>query len=148
MANTITALSYANTFGDWLVATDALINENNILAAGDYTKNSGTLYLDEATQNSLQANGNIVVQKQLLVQGIGSSATIQNNLTVGRQVYFTNSTLGLTHTGQANLDGLVLPVYVYFFDLHSCYVHFRPLDLGDTAQSPLKYLQNDPEPKI
>ena len=108
MANTVTTLNYANTFGDWLVATDALINENNILASGNYVKNAGTLYLNETTQNSLQANGNIVVQKQLLVQGIGSSGTIQNNLTVGGQVYFTNSTLGLTHTGQANLNGLVL----------------------------------------
>jgi hypothetical protein len=108
MANTVTTLNYANTFGDWLVATDSLINENNILATGDYTKPSGTLYLNETTQNSLQANGNIVVQKQLLVQGTGSSATIQNNLTVGGQVYFTNTTLGLTHTGQANLNGLVL----------------------------------------
>ena len=108
MANTVTTLNYANTFGDWLVATDALISENNILAAGDYTKTSGTLYLNETTQNSLQANGSIVVQKQLLVQGTGSSATIQNNLTVGGQVYFTNSALGLTHTGQANLNGLVL----------------------------------------
>jgi hypothetical protein len=108
MANTVTTLNYANTFGDWLVATDTLISENNILASGNYVKNAGTLYLNETTQNSLQANGNIVVQKQLLVQGIGSSATIQNNLTVGGQIYFTNTTLGLTHTGQANLNGLVL----------------------------------------
>jgi len=108
MANTITTLSYANTFGDWLVATDSLISENNILAAGDYTKSSGTLYLNETTQNSLQANGNIVVQKQLLVQGTGSSASIQNNLTVGGQVYFSNTTLGLTNAGQANINGLLV----------------------------------------
>ncbi len=108
MANTVTTLNYANTFGDWLVATDALINENNILATGDYTKPSGTLFLNETTQNALFANGNIVVQKQLLVQGSGSSTTMDRNLTVGGQVYFTNSALGLTHTGQANLNGLVL----------------------------------------
>ena len=64
MANTVTTISYANTFSDWMVATDALINENNSLATGDYTKNTGTLYLNETTQNSLQANGNSVVQKQ------------------------------------------------------------------------------------
>jgi len=108
MANTITNINFANTFGEWVVATSQLITENNNLAAGDYTKSTGTLYLNETTQNSLQANGNIVAQKQLLVQGTGSSATIQNNLTVGGQVYFTNTTLGLTHTGQANLNGLVL----------------------------------------
>ena len=108
MANTVTALSYANTFGDWVVATNSLIGENNILAGGDYNKTSGTLYLNETVQNSLQANGTVVVQKQLLVQGIGSSGTIQNNLTVGGQVYFTNTTLGLTNSGQANIDGLLL----------------------------------------
>jgi hypothetical protein len=47
-------------------------------------------------------NGTVIVQKELRVQGTGSSATIDRNMTVGGQVYFTNSTLGLTHTGQAN----------------------------------------------
>ena len=28
MANTVTTLTYANTFGQWLAATDALIAEN------------------------------------------------------------------------------------------------------------------------
>lgn len=108
MSNTVTNISYANTFGEWMVATNGLINENNLLAAGDYTKSSGTIYLNETTQNSLQANGTVIVQKELRVQGTGSSAVIDRTLTVGGQVYFTNSALGLTHTGQANLNGLVL----------------------------------------
>ena len=108
MANTVTVISYANTFGQWMVATDALIAENNNLAVGDYTKNSGTVYLSETTKNALQSNGNIVVQKQLLVQGIGSSTTMDNNLTVGGQVYFSNATLGLTNSGQANINGLLV----------------------------------------
>ena len=32
MANTVTSLNYANTFGHWVTATNALVNENNILA--------------------------------------------------------------------------------------------------------------------
>ena len=108
MANTVSTISYANTFGQWMVATNALVAENNILAAGDYTKDSGTLYLSETTKNALQANGNIIVQKQLLVQGVASSATIDNNLTVAGQVYFSNATLGLTNTGQANINGLLV----------------------------------------
>ena len=31
MANTVTNLSYANTFGQWLTATSNLITENNTL---------------------------------------------------------------------------------------------------------------------
>ena len=107
MANTVPILSYANTFSDWYVVTNALSQENNILGKEDYTKDSGTLYLSETTQNALQSNGNIVVQKQLLVQGLGSSATVQNNLTVGGQVYFTNTTLSLIASGQANVLGPV-----------------------------------------
>jgi len=106
MANTVTIISYANTFGQWMVATDALIAENNTLATGDYTKNSGTIFLSETTKNALQSNGNIIVQKQLRVQGSGSSASIDNNLSVDGQVYFGNTTLGLTNSGQANINGL------------------------------------------
>jgi hypothetical protein len=108
MANTVSTISYANTFGQWMVATNALIAENNILAAGDYTKDSGTLYLSETTKNALQANGSVVVQKELRVQGVASSATIDNNLTVGGQIYFSNTTLGLTNSGQANINGLLV----------------------------------------
>lgn len=108
MANTVSTISYANTFGQWMVATDALIAENNILATGDYTKDSGTLYLSETTKNAIQANGSVVIQKQLLVQGVASSATIDNNLTVAGQIYFSNTTLGLTNSGQANINGLLV----------------------------------------
>ena len=108
MANTVSTISYANTFGQWVLATDALIAENNSLATGDYNKTSGTLYLDETTKNSLQANGTIVVQKQLLVQGVASSASIDNTLNVAGQITFSNTTLGLTNAGQANINGLLI----------------------------------------
>jgi len=108
MANTVSSLSYANTFGEWMVATDALINENNILATDNYTKDSGTLYLNESTAVALQTTGSVVIQKELLVQGVGSSATIENNLTVEGQVYFSNTELGLTNAGQANINGLLV----------------------------------------
>ena len=108
MANTVSNISYANTFGDWVVATDALIRENNTLAKGNYTKDSGTLTLSESSAVALTSSGDIVAQKQLLVQGVASSATIDNNLTVGKQVYFTNTVLGLTHSGQANMNGLIV----------------------------------------
>ena len=108
MANTVSNISYANTFGDWVVATDALIRENNTLAKSNYTKDSGTLTLGESSAVALTSSGDIVAQKQLLVQGVASSATIDNNLTVGKQVYFTNTVLGLTHSGQANMNGLII----------------------------------------
>ena len=108
MANTVPNLSYANTFGEWVTATSALIGENNRLATSDYTKDSGTLFLNETTQNSLQANGSVVIQKQLSVQGTGSSASIQNNLGVGGLLTLSNASYSLSAAGQANIAG---PVY-------------------------------------
>ena len=108
MANTVTNISYANTFGEWVAATDVLIGENNRLGKGNYTKDSGTLTLSENSLVALSSLGDIVVNKQLRSEGAGSSATVQNNLTVGGQLYFTNSILGITHTGQANMNGLVV----------------------------------------
>jgi len=107
MANTVTTLSYANTFGHWLTATSALIAENNVLAKDNYVKDSGTIYLSEGTLNALQSNGNVIIQKVLSVQGVGSSATIQNDLTVQRQGLFTNTELSLSTSGSANIANVL-----------------------------------------
>ena len=69
MANTVSILSYANTFGDWVVTTNAVVRENNDLAANNYTKPTGTLYLNDPTLG-LQVANNAVVAGQLQVQGI------------------------------------------------------------------------------
>jgi hypothetical protein len=107
MANTVTILSYANTFGDWIVTTNALARENNDFAANNYVKPAGTLYLNDPNLG-LQVANVAVIAGQLQVQGTGSSAYIQNNLRVDQQVYFTNTTLGLTNTGQMNVGGIIL----------------------------------------
>ena len=81
MSNTVSILSYANTFGDWVVATNALARENNDIAANNYIKPTGTLYLNSSTLG-LQVAANAIIAGQLQVTGTSSSATIQNNLTV------------------------------------------------------------------
>mgnify|MGYP003704454697 CR=1 FL=1 len=75
MANTVSILSYANTFGDWMVSTNALAKENNDIAANNYVKPTGTLYLNDPTLG-LQVGNNAINADQLQVTGIGSSATI------------------------------------------------------------------------
>ena len=108
MANTTSILSYANTFGDWVVQSNSLSKENNDLAANNYIKPTGTLYLN-GLPLGLQVANNAVIGGQLQVQGTGSSAFIQNNLTVSTgQVYFSNTILGLTNAGQANIGGPLL----------------------------------------
>jgi cytoskeletal protein CcmA (bactofilin family) len=107
MANTVSQISYNNTFGDWVVATNSLIRENNDFAANNFVKPTGTLFLNEPTLG-LQVANNAIVAGQLQVTGVGSSALVQNNLRVDRQVYFTNTTLGLVNSGQANIGGILM----------------------------------------
>lgn len=107
MANTVSILSYANTFGDLVTTLNAVSKENNDFAANNFTKPTGTLFLNDPNL-SLQVANNAVIQGGLQVQGIGSSAYVQNNLRVDRQVYFTNTALSLTANGQANIGG---PLY-------------------------------------
>jgi len=107
MANTVTSLSNANTFGHWLAATSALISENNTLATDNYVKDSGTIYLSEGTLTALQSNGNVIVQKAFSVTGAGSSTTIDNDITVKRQGLFTNTGLSLSTSGSANIANVL-----------------------------------------
>lgn len=80
MANTVNRISYANTFGDWVVTTNNLVNENNDFAANNFVKPTGTLYLNSPTLG-LQVANTAIIAGTLQVQGPG--AVIQNTLTVG-----------------------------------------------------------------
>ena len=82
MANTVNILGYANTFGDWIVATNADSIEINAIGKYNWTKDTGTLTLQGAG-TSLSVANNTVINGQLQVQGTGSSGYVQNNLTVG-----------------------------------------------------------------
>jgi Chaperone of endosialidase len=97
MANTIQLLSYANTFGDWIITTNELIQQNNNLVANSYVKPTGTLFLNDPTLG-LQAS-NTVITGTLQVQG--SSTTIQNNLNVGGNIQANN----ISVTGNIALSG-------------------------------------------
>ena len=106
MANQVTPLNYANTFGDWVATTNQLVAEANTLAAGNYTKDAGTLFV-QSSGIGLQVANNAVVQGTLSVAGTGSSATIQNALTVQGQIFVTNSSgVGLVVTNTANIANL------------------------------------------
>ena len=105
MANTVSILGYANTFGEWVVTTNALAKENNDLAANTYVKPTGTIFLNDSTLG-LQVATRAIVGGQLQVQGVGSSAYIQNNMNVGSQVYLTNTQLGLVNFGDAHIEGI------------------------------------------
>jgi len=106
MANTVSILSYANTFGEWVVNTNLLAKENNDIAANNYVKPTGTLFLNDPTLG-LQVANSAIIQGALQVTGVGSYGYLQNNLRVDGQVYVTNTTLGLVNSGRANIGGLL-----------------------------------------
>ena len=103
MANTVTLLNYANTFGDWVITTNALAKENNDIAANNYHKPSGTLYLDDSTLG-LQVASNAAIYGLLQVIGSTSSAQISNSLNVG-QVFIANTTTSMTAAGNVTIGG-------------------------------------------
>ena len=106
MANTVNILGFANTFGDWVVATNADSNEINSIGKYDWTKDSGTLFLN-GTGTSLSVGNNAIISGQLQITGTSSSASIDNNLTVGKQVYFTNTSQSLVASGTINSNGTI-----------------------------------------
>jgi hypothetical protein len=112
MANTVNSLNYANTFLHWMNSTNDLVVENNVLGKGNYHKDGGTLYLDETT-TSLETLGDAKFQKELIVTGTGSSATIDNNLTIKYGTTYLKrddagvANIALVAHGQANVDGIL-----------------------------------------
>jgi hypothetical protein len=107
MSNAYSLLSTGNTFGDWIVTTNALTRENNDFHANSYHKNAGTLYLDDATLG-LQVNNQAIFAGAFQVTGTGSSATIQNNLTVQTgQVYFQNTEISLVASGNVTAPNVI-----------------------------------------
>lgn len=75
MANTVPVLSFTNTFGDLLAQQNRAAIELNNLGANNYTKDSGTLFLNGT------GTGLSVTAAALLGSGI-----ISNTLSVGRDI--------------------------------------------------------------
>jgi hypothetical protein len=42
----ISPISLSNTFGQWIIATNATVNQLNLLSDGNYTKSTGTIYIN------------------------------------------------------------------------------------------------------
>ena len=90
MANTVTILSYANTFGEWMVNTNELAKEVNDLATGTYTKNTGLLVLN-SSNTSLQVSNTALFTGNIRLTGSGTALTTTNDIQVGRNINITNT---------------------------------------------------------
>jgi hypothetical protein len=81
MANTVSVLNFTNTFGDLLAQQNIIAKELNNLGANNYTKDSGTLY----------------------VNGIGTGLSVTNTAALGAAVVSTTLAVGGDTTLLANV---------------------------------------------
>ena len=103
MANTVSLLSFTNTFGDMMARINSLAQENNTLAANSYTKSTGTLFLNDPTRG-LSVSSNASVGGTFTVSGLGSSILVQNGV-VANTVTANTLTVTSTSTGQLLVGG-------------------------------------------
>ncbi len=95
MANTIPILSFTNTFGDLLTQQNRQAVELNNLAANNYTKDSGTLFLSGSgtglsvsaaallgsgvVSGTLSVGGSISAVSNVFINGAGNGLEVANN---------------------------------------------------------------------
>ena len=81
MANTVSVLNFTNTFGDLLAQQNIIAKELNNLGANNYTKDSGTLYIN----------------------GIGTGLSVTNTAALGAAIVSTTLAVGGDSTLLANV---------------------------------------------
>lgn len=85
-------LTTANTFLDWVVTTGALVQQNNDLAANNFYKNTGTLYLNDSILG-LQANSaaQFLGRTTILNASVTNLTSTGNLIVSGTTTYQSNS---------------------------------------------------------
>ena len=108
MANTIPILSFTNTFGDLLTQQNRQAVELNNLAANNYTKDSGTLFLGGSgtglsvtaaallgsgvVSGTLSVGGSISAVSNVFINGTGNGLEVANNSLLRGNVVTNNLT--------------------------------------------------------
>ena len=124
MANTIPILSFTNTFGDLLTQQNRQAVELNNLAANNYIKNSGTLFLDGSgtglsvtaaallgsgiVSGTLSVGGSISAVSNVFINGAGNGLEVANNSLLRGNVVTNNLTSNnIVRTTTVNASGNV-----------------------------------------
>lgn len=108
MANTVPVLSFTNTFGDLLAQQNRAAIELNNIAANNYTKNSGTLFLNGSgtglavtaaallgsgiVSGTLSVGGSVSATSNVFVNGPGNALEVANNSLLRGNVLTNNLT--------------------------------------------------------
>jgi collagen type VII alpha len=124
MANTVPILSNTNTFGDLLSVQNRAAIELNNLAANNYTKDSGTLFLSGAgtglsvtaaallgssvVSGTLSVGGSISAVSNVFINGTGNGLEVANNSLLRGNVVTNNLTSNnIVRTTTVNASGNV-----------------------------------------
>jgi hypothetical protein len=95
MANTVSLLSYANTFGDWVQTTNQLVGEVDNLGKGNYTKDSGLLTIN-SPGTGLQVSNNALFTGNVLITGAGQSLQVTHDTIIsGNLTVLGNTTIAI-----------------------------------------------------
>ena len=122
MANTVTILSYTNTFGDLLAQQNKAAVEINNISANNYTKETGTLYLAGSgtglsVSNTTTMNvaiisgitsflGDAISSANVYINGLGYSLNVANNAIIAKTLITDNFTANtLVRTATINASG-------------------------------------------
>ena len=123
MANTVTILSYVNTFGDLLAQQNKAAVEINNISSNNYTKETGTMYLSSpgtalsVTNTAIIGTsivagtssllGDVIASANVSVTGAGFAFNVSNNAVIAKttitDILTANS---LVRTGIVNASGL------------------------------------------
>ena len=95
MANTFNQLSYANTFGDWVIISNYHSTELNAIGKGNYVKDTGLLTL-ASPGIALQVANNSLFQGNVVITGAGSALQVSNDVLVsGNLIVKGNTTISI-----------------------------------------------------
>ena len=122
MANTVTILSYTNTFGDLLAQQNKAAVEINNISANNYTKETGTLYLAGSgtglsvtntailgtgiVSGTLSLLGDVTTTASAYINGLGYALNVANNAIIAKTLITDNFTANtLVRTATINASG-------------------------------------------
>jgi hypothetical protein len=108
MANTVSVLNFTNTFGDLLAQQNIVAKELNNLGANNYTKDSGTLYINgigtglsvtntaalgaAVVSTTLSVGGDSTLLANVFLDASGFSLQVANNAIIHKQIITDNIT--------------------------------------------------------
>ena len=104
MAKTVSLLSYSNTFGDWLITTNQIVQEVDNLGKFNYTKDTGLLTINSPGTGLYVAN-NSLFTGNVVISGTGQSLQVTKDALIsGNLVSINDIASNTAHVNVATIS--------------------------------------------